>query len=93
MIFIGLGLVLNPLGIKLLIRRKPESIFYYLMMAIFASEFGYMVVGAAQLGISRFAVSLNSLGLFLSARISADFWWHCLEATRHSASLAVTPPF
>ena len=57
------GCFMNPIGIWKMNQRCKKTIFNYLTMVLFASEFGYTFVGATGFLIRGFCVCL--LGVFL----------------------------
>ena len=58
MVFVGC--VMNPIGIWKMNQRAKKSIFNYLTMVLFASEFGYSLCGGAGFLIRGFCVSFIS---------------------------------
>ena len=56
-LLVFIGCVMNPIGIWKMNQRTKKSIFNYLTMVLFASEFGYSLFGGAGFLIRGFCVS------------------------------------
>ena len=57
------GCIMNPIGIWKMKKRTKKSIFNYLTMVLFASEFGYSLFGGASFLIRGFCVSMELITL------------------------------